>query len=266
MGGSIIRLRVLLLAAVVAVGCHMGAWADVIEIREPTYLYKGPNKRSERLYAVSMKDRTGPFVVALLDEAKVNGYYHVRIPGKHAEAGWVYKSYVRRFEGTHPDYVSYSRSLYKHWIDLDSDCQDTRQEVLIRDSKSLVLYRDSRNCEVQGGQWNDPYSGKHFENPKQLDVDHMVPLKNAHESGAWAWSTEKKRRYANYLDNPTHLLAVSASENRRKGEKGPDRYMPPNPSYRCEYVKAWVKVKEDWELEMTEDEGRTVGQILEACQ
>lgn len=242
------------------------ARADIIEIRVPAYLYKEPDRHSERIYAVSMKDHAGPFVVTLLEDEKINGYYHVRIPGKHSASGWVYKSYVRRFRHGHPDYVPYIRSLYKHWIDADGDCQDTRAEVLTRDSKSPTLFSDARDCQVGKGDWLDPYTGKRFGEAGQLDIDHMVPLKNAHESGAWAWTPEKKALYANYLDDIHHLLAVSKSENRRKGDRGPDRYLPPNTSYQCEYVRNWVKVKEDWELEMTDDEGKAVDRVLAVCQ
>lgn len=242
------------------------ARADILEVRVPAYLYKEPNKRSDRVYAVSMKGRAGPFLLTLLEDRKVNGYYLVRVPGKHNESGWIYKSYVRRFERSHPDYVPYARRQYRHWIDEDHDCQDARQEALIRDSKSGVLYEDARECRVSSGQWSDPYTGRTFDNPKLLDIDHFVPLKNAHESGAWAWSTEKKQRYANYLANDYHLLAVSASENRKKADKGPDIYMPPNQAYRCNYVNTWVRVKEEWELEMTEAESRAVESVLAGCR
>lgn len=94
----------------------------------------------------------------------------------------------------------------------------------------------------------------------------MVPLKNAHESGAWTWSAKRKEEYANYLNYEKHLLAVSASENRKKGDKGPDRYMPPLQAYQCEYVKIWTKIKEDWELEMTEAEGEKVQHMLDSCE
>lgn len=195
---------------------------------------------SDRVYAVSMKDRTGPFFLTLFQDRKVNGYYLVRVPGRHNESGWIYKSYVRRFERAHPDYIPYARKQYSHWIDEDHDCQDAWQEALIRDSTSAALFADASECKVANGQWYDPYSGRSFDDPKLLDIDHFVPLKNAHESGAWTWSPEKKQRYANYLADEYHLLAVSASENRRKADKGPDRYMPPNRDFHCDYVRIWV--------------------------
>lgn len=118
---------------------------------------------------------------------------------------------------------------------------------------------------MRTGTWVDPYSGNTFGNPRQLDVDHMVPLKNAHESGAWAWSAARRRQYANDLSDPAHLLAVSASENRRKGAKGPDGYLPPATAFHCDYVRAWIRIKERWELTMTEDEGTTIDAVLRNC-
>ncbi|MDP2279538.1 MAG: DUF1524 domain-containing protein, partial [Nitrospirota bacterium] len=84
-------------------------------------------------------------------------------------------------------------------------------------------------------------------------------------SGGWAWDKERKQEYANYLQNTWHLLAVSASENRKKGAKGPDKYLPPQVEYHCIYVRNWVNIKEEWGLEMTESEGMAVEKILVGC-
>ncbi len=256
------RIRILAIAWLVLFPLA-GLAADYIEVRRETAVYKEPSKKSEKLATVDPAERS-PYLLKLASDTKTKGYYQVNLPGANAK-GWIYQSYVRRFKGQHPGYVAYKRTLYKHWIDEDSDCQDTRQEVLIRDADAKVAYQDEDHCKVASSSWKDPYTGKTFTNPKDLDVDHVVPLKNAHESGAWTWSAERKKQYANYLTYEKHLLAVSASENRKKGDKGPDRYMPPNAAYQCEYVKLWTKIKRDWELEMTEAEGEKVQQILENC-
>ncbi len=240
-----------------------GSAVDYLEVRHKAAVYKESSKKSERLVTVDPTERT-PYLLRLVTDKPVNGYYQVRLAG-NSENGWIYKTYVRRYSGQHPAYVAYKRTFYRHWIDEDGDCQDTRQEVLIRDASSTVAFQDKERCKVATGSWPDPYTGKTFRNPKDLDVDHVVPLKNAHESGAWAWSAERKRQYANYLVYEKHLLAVSASENRKKGDKGPDRYMPPNTAYHCEYVKVWIKIKRDWELEMTEPEGKAVQKVLDTC-
>ena len=78
----------------------------------------------------------------------------------------------------------YDRKSYRHWIDEDRDCQNARHEVLIAESISPVGFKTSKGCRVVSGSWDDPYSGKTIINATKLDIDHMVPLKGAHESGA----------------------------------------------------------------------------------
>ena len=114
------------------------------------------------------------------------------------------------------------RQDWKHWTDADRDCQDARNEVLIAESRTAVAYRTDRKCRVTTGEWLAPYSNTVVVDPGRLDVDHMVPLGNAHDSGAWNWSANRREQYANYLDDPQHLIAVKASANRSKGARGPE--------------------------------------------
>lgn len=256
-------LRTLLTAAALCLCIIGGAIADTLEIRKNSNLYAEPNRNSAIVKRITLESGAGPYLVTLVDDKTTGGYYRVKLRGRN-ETAWIYRTYVRRFNITHPKQISYKRALYRHWIDEDKDCRDTRVEVLARDARSVEYSQDG--CKVASGVWDDPYTGKIFRNPGDLDVDHLVPLKNAHESGAWAWLPERRRDYANFLKYEKHLLAVSASENRKKGDKGPDRYMPPEQGYHCTYVQAWVAVKRDWELEMTQDEAETVRSILDGCR
>ena len=83
------------------------------------------------------------------------------------------------------DLPDYDRDDWKHWVDADGDCQDARQEVLVAESRSTISFKTDRRCRVTAGQWLAPYTGTVVTDPGKLDVDHMVPLGNAHASGAW---------------------------------------------------------------------------------
>ena len=161
---------------------------------------------------------------------------------------------------------AYDRSDWKHWIDADGDCQDARQEVLIEESLEPVTFETDRKCRVATGQWWAPHLGHHLGNPSHVDVDHHVPLKNAHLSGGWAWSPAEKERYANYLGEENHLVAISSRHNRSKGARGPEEWAPPDNALWCDYASDWAEVKERWALTMTPVESAIVMDMLGTCE
>ena len=161
--------------------------------------------------------------------------------------------------------VRYDRSEWRHWTDEDKDCQDARQETLIAESAVPVEFRDERRCKVASGRWIGPYTGTVVENPSDLDIDHMVPLYIAHKSGAWRWTAERKREYANYLEYPGHLIAATASANRQKGAKGPEEWRPPDESYWCRYALDWTSIKAQWGLTATEPEAAALLEMGATC-
>ena len=140
------------------------------------------------------------------------------------------------------------------WIQFSGDqsCLDTRGLVLQRDSVKPVEV--SPNCKVTSGQWHDDYTNKDYTSATQIQIDHVVPLKNAYMTGAYEWSDKIKCLYANYMGNNFHLKSVLGSENLRKGDRSPREYMPPNTQYTCEYLKIWMKIKYIWNLRFTPKE------------
>lgn len=143
----------------------------------------------------------------------------------------------------------YDRDDWGSWIDEDGDGLNTRHEVLAEES---LIKPVISNNKVVSGKWFDKYTGKYFTNPSDLDIDHLVPLKNAYISGASNWSKKKKNRYYNYLKYDNHLIAVSKSANRNKSDKSPVEWLPPNKEYQCEYVREWYKIKTTWGLSIEE--------------
>ena len=157
----------------------------------------------------------------------------------------------------------YDRSLFKHWIDVDGDGCNARREVLI--AEAIEAPTIGERCDLIGGLWYSAYDGVETDDDSSFDIDHMVPLSEAWDSGANEWSSDRRRALANDLDLPQALIAVSASSNRSKGDKDPADWLPPLQSYRCQYVEDWVRVKVKWELSVDQREFDAVRGILATC-
>ena len=164
-----------------------------------------------------------------------------------------------------PNTPAYDRDDWTHWIDEDEDCINTRHEVLLAESLIPVNMVDDDPCRVDEGQWYDPYTGLSFTSASALDVDHMVPLANAHASGAWAWSAAERRAYANDQIDEHHLIAVQAAANRSKGSRGPEAWQPPNAAHHCEYARRWITIKSRWGLSSTQAEWFALLGMLDTC-
>ena len=82
-----------------------------------------------------------------------------------------------------PDIPECHRSEWNHRNNEDGDCQDARQEVLASESVVEVTFESDRNSRVASGGWYGAFTGNYIDAPGELDIDHLVPLKNAHDSG-----------------------------------------------------------------------------------
>jgi len=161
---------------------------------------------------------------------------------------------------------SYDRELYfGSWTDEDGDCQNTRAEVLIQESLSVLVFRSSSNCVVDNGEWLDPYTNNLYYFASELDVDHVVPLYNAWQSGAYLWNDFKREEFANDMIFDDHLIAVDKYQNRQKGAKDPSEWMPANSNFHCEYVAIWIEIKYLWELTVTSSEYKFLDTVISSC-
>ncbi|MEC9309608.1 MAG: lamin tail domain-containing protein [Chloroflexota bacterium] len=163
------------------------------------------------------------------------------------------------------DIPDYDRDTWSHWSDVNGDCQNTRHEVLISESLDPVSFNTNDSCSVATGRWLDQYTGVEVTEASALDVDHMIPLQNAHISGGWQWGASKRKDFANYLEYENHLIAVTASANRQKGSRPPDQWKPGLASYWCQYSLDWVNIKLEWGLSVTAAEWNSLQEMLSTC-
>ena len=161
--------------------------------------------------------------------------------------------------------TGYTRSQFPHWSDPDRNGCDARNDTLKRDLTNITFKAGSRDCKVIAGQLLDPFSGKviTFSTIKVvIDIDHVVALSNAWQTGATYFDKTTRILIAN---DPINLLAVDAKLNRQKGDGDAATWLPPNISFRCEYVARQVAVKSKYKLWVTEPEKVAITNILSSC-
>lgn len=165
-------------------------------------------------------------------------------------------------ENERPD--GYVRDLFDHWITQPSGCS-TREAVLIRDAIGQPQV-DPFGCTVVEGDWISAYDGAAWIYPSDIDIDHVVALKEAWDSGAWNWSEARRRAFANDLTDPRTLRAVTDNVNQSKSDQDPSNWMPPLRSYWCTYLGDWVAIKVRWRLSMDQSEfGRIRNLLRDEC-
>ncbi|MEU3559715.1 HNH endonuclease family protein [Kitasatospora sp. NPDC006786] len=160
----------------------------------------------------------------------------------------------------------YLRSLYKHWnrgLNPSDGC-DTRKEVIL--SEALVAPQIEPGCKLIGGEWYSYYDGVTVTDAAGLDVDHIVPLAEVHDSGGYAWDAARREAYANDQGSPLTLVAVTARSNRAKGDKDPADWLPPlGGDVHCRYAAEWVSTKLRWTLAADQREADALIRIAEGC-
>ncbi|MEH0588720.1 HNH endonuclease family protein [Streptomyces sp. B21-106] len=159
--------------------------------------------------------------------------------------------------------TGYERTKFKHWTDADRNGCNTRAEVLR--AEAVTDPEVGASCTLTGGLWYSPYDNRYFDAARSLDVDHLVPLAEAWDSGASAWTAKEREYYANDLDDARALIAVSAASNRSKSDQDPSTWLPPYAGYWCHYVSDWVADKTRYRLTIDPAEQTALAQRLAEC-
>ncbi len=157
--------------------------------------------------------------------------------------------------------TGYSRDLFPHWVDADGDGCHTRNEVLIAEADDPVTI--SGTCTIAKGRWFSYYDRLSWTDPADVDIDHMVPLAEAWDSGARSWTTSTRQAFANDLGDYRTLVGVTDDVNQAKGDQDPSSWLPQYD--RCRYVREWVAVKLRWRLSIDSAERSALNSVASGC-
>lgn len=161
-----------------------------------------------------------------------------------------------------------ARAMYgQAWADVDRNGCDTRNDILKRDLTGIVFTNNS-TCKVESGVLADPYTATtiHFqrgpETSSAVQIDHVVALGDAWQKGAQQLTGEQRMAFAN---DPLNLQATDGPTDVQKGDSDAAGWLPPNKSFRCEYVARQISVKATYGLWVTQAEHDAMAGVLADC-
>ncbi len=165
--------------------------------------------------------------------------------------------------------TGYTRAQFgPAWADVDRNGCDTRNDILKRDLTSITYRAKTRNCVVESGTLVDRYSGETINFVKgnissmEVQIDHVVALSNAWQTGAFKLTADQRRALSN---DPLNLFAVKGRLNSQKGDGDAATWLPPLKSFRCSYVAQQIAVKAKFSLWVTAPEKAAMVSILAKC-
>ena len=165
--------------------------------------------------------------------------------------------------------TGYTRAQFgQTWADVDRNGCDTRNDILKRDLTSITYRAKTRNCVVESGTLVDRYSGETINFVKgnissmEVQIDHVVALSNAWQTGAFKLSADQRKALSN---DPLNLFAVKGRLNSQKGDGDAATWLPPLKSFRCSYVAQQIAVKAKYSLWVTAPEKAAMVSILAKC-
>ncbi len=155
--------------------------------------------------------------------------------------------------------AGYDADLFGYPARIRGDCT-TRSVVLQRDSLTPAQV-DPFGCTVVAGDWLSPYDGVRTSDPGEIEIDHVVALKEAWDSGAWSWDPAARVAFGNDVSDARTLRAVSRASNRAKGDRDPSNWLPREADV-CRYLADWVAIKARWGLSMDRSEAGRIRNVL----
>jgi hypothetical protein len=166
--------------------------------------------------------------------------------------------------------TGYTRAAFGvAWADVDGNGCDTRDDVLGRDLTGVQFKAGTDDCIVVAGTLAEPYGGRQVAfrrgpgTSADVQIDHVVPLADAWQTGAQGWPAAVRAAFAN---DPANLLAVDGDLNQAKGAGDAATWLPPHKPFRCRYVLSQVRVKAAYGLWVTAAERAAISREIGRCE
>lgn len=163
----------------------------------------------------------------------------------------------------------YSRDAFgPRWSDVDRNGCDQRNDVLARDLTQVTVEPGTHDCVVLTGRLRDPYTGATIAfrrgegTSDDVQIDHVVSLSNAWQTGASGWDEGRREAFAN---DPLNLLAVDGPTNQSKGDSDAASWLPPREQARCAFAARQVAIKRKHGLWVTPAERDALAAVLQTC-
>ncbi|MGW4479059.1 GmrSD restriction endonuclease domain-containing protein [Rhodococcus triatomae] len=145
---------------------------------------------------------------------------------------------------------------------------DTRNDILKRDLSAPITKDGTAGCKVLSGTHFDEYTGETGsftsgpDTSPLVQIDHLVPLSNAWQTGAQQLDESARTALAN---DPLNLQAVAGAVNQEKGDGDAATWLPPRKAYRCTYIGRQIEVKARYGLWVTQAEHDAMTRVLSDC-
>ncbi|SDJ22049.1 Protein of unknown function [Actinokineospora alba] len=164
----------------------------------------------------------------------------------------------------------YDRDAWGGWASHGGGC-NTREAVLAEQAVAGSTFKRGKGCTplcpVPAGSapvpcWVSLYDGVSVVDPNDLQVDHIVPVKEANRSGARGWSAARRTEFYN---DRTNLWAVTGKSNGSKSDRDPGKWKPADRTSWCAYATAYAQVKTKYALHVDQAERAGLVAMLNTC-
>ena len=129
-----------------------------------------------------------------------------------------------------------------------------------RDDYDYPASVEARIADRLGGMFS-PYDLTQFESLRESDIEHIIAVSEAHDSGLCAASDDVRRRFARDLDNLT--LATPELNRYDKRDHDAAEWLPTR--NRCWFAATIVAVRREYDLTIDRREAAALDAVLREC-